>query len=84
MNNEMLNDFCDETELLLKKLNSHLHILSGFTIGYKYPNKNLKEQNRIQDFNADVINEYCNVLHRFIAEAREVNEIIGRSGENDN
>jgi hypothetical protein len=84
MNNEMFNDFCDETELLLKKLNSHLHILSGFTIGYKYPSKNIKEQHRIQDFEADAINECCNVLNHFIAEAREISEINGRGEENDN
>ena len=80
----MLNDFCDETELLLKKLNSHLHTLSGFTIGYKYPNKNLEGQHHIQDFEADVINEYCNVLYRFITEARRINEINKRGEENDN
>ena len=84
MNNKIFNDFCNETELLLKKLNSHLHILSGFTVGYKYPNRNVKEQHLIQDFEVDVINEYCNVLHRFIAEAREVNEINKRGEENDN
>lgn len=84
MNNEMFNDFCDETELLLKKLNSHLRVLSGFTVSYKYQNKNVKAQHRIQDFEVDVINEYCNVLHRFIAEAREVNEINERGEENDN